>query len=114
MGPTRRCLIAGSGDRGGVFIRGMEGLPAAQTERRVVMIDATYLKAHRTASGLGVKYRGLWQLIGHTKSEMNTRLDAVTDAQGHPISLFVTAGWVPDTGSRAPFVRLRSSRRMPG
>ena len=41
-------------DRGGVFIRVMEGLPAAQTERRTVMIDATYLKAHRTASSLGV------------------------------------------------------------
>ena len=39
----------------GVFIRMMEGLSGAQTERRTVMIDATYLKAHRTASSLRVK-----------------------------------------------------------
>jgi transposase len=39
----------------GVFVRMMEGLSAAQPERRTVMIDATYLKAHRTASSLSVK-----------------------------------------------------------
>ena len=39
----------------GVFIRFMEGLSVAQTERRTVVIDATYLKAHRTASSLRVK-----------------------------------------------------------
>ena len=33
----------------------MEGLSGAQTERRTVMIDATSLKAHRTASSLWVK-----------------------------------------------------------
>lgn len=38
------------GDKG-VFLRMMEGLAAPQaSERRTVMIDATYLKAHRTAS----------------------------------------------------------------
>ena len=39
----------------GVFIRMMEGLPGKQAERRTLMIDATYLKAHRTASSLAVK-----------------------------------------------------------
>ena len=38
-----------------VFIRMMEGLSGAQAERRTLMIDATYLKAHRTASSLAVK-----------------------------------------------------------
>ena len=43
------------GDKG-VFLRMMEGLAAPQAaERRTVMIDATYLKAHRTASSLAVK-----------------------------------------------------------
>jgi transposase len=42
----------------GVFIRMMEGLSGAQAERRTVMIDATYLKAHRTASSLAVKKGG--------------------------------------------------------
>ena len=33
----------------------MEGLAAAESEPKTVMIDATYLKAHRTASSLRVK-----------------------------------------------------------
>lgn len=40
----------------GIFIRMMEGLATPQVpERKTIMIDATYLKAHRTASSLGVK-----------------------------------------------------------
>ena len=39
----------------GVFTRIMEGLAAAGAEPKTVMIDATYLKAHRTAASLGVK-----------------------------------------------------------
>ncbi len=38
----------------GVFTRMVEGL-SASAERKTVMIDATYLKAHRTASSLAVK-----------------------------------------------------------
>jgi len=39
----------------GVCIRMMEGLSAQRAQAQTVMIDATYLKAHRTASILGVK-----------------------------------------------------------
>ena len=40
----------------GIFIRMMEGLATPQaSDRKTIMIDATYLKAHRTASSLGVK-----------------------------------------------------------
>ena len=46
------------GERG-VSARMMEGLAAAGTEPQTVMIDATCLKAHRTASSLRVK-RGTW------------------------------------------------------
>ena len=42
----------------GVFTRIMEGLAAVGAEPKTVMIDATYLKAHRTASSLRVK-RGI-------------------------------------------------------
>uniref|UniRef100_UPI003CF4BF2A IS5 family transposase n=1 Tax=Brevundimonas sp. TWP2-3-4b1 TaxID=2804580 RepID=UPI003CF4BF2A len=80
----------------GVFIRMMQRLSGAQSERRTVMIDATYLKAHRTVSSLGVKKGGLGRLIGRTKGGMNTKLFAVTDANGRPISLFMTAGRVSD------------------
>ena len=34
----------------GVFARMMEGLAAASPEPKTIMIDATYLKAHRTAT----------------------------------------------------------------
>lgn len=39
----------------GVFLRIMEGLAAASATPKTIMIDATYLKAHRTASSLRVK-----------------------------------------------------------
>lgn len=45
------------GERG-VFARMMEGLAAADAEPKTVMIDATYLKAHRTPSSLRIK-RGI-------------------------------------------------------
>ena len=43
----------------GVFARMMAGLAAESTERATIMIDATYLKAHRTASSLGAKKGGV-------------------------------------------------------
>jgi transposase len=42
-------------DERGVFVRMMEGLAAASATPKTIMIDATYLKAHGTASSLRVK-----------------------------------------------------------
>ena len=42
----------------GVFARMMVGRASAGGEEKVVMIDATYLKAHRTASSLRAKKGG--------------------------------------------------------
>jgi transposase len=42
----------------GVFARIMEGLASEVAEPKTIMIDATYLKAHRTASSLQVKKGG--------------------------------------------------------
>ena len=42
----------------GVFARIMEGLAAASPEPKTIMIDATYLKAHRTATSLRSKKGG--------------------------------------------------------
>jgi uncharacterized protein (DUF2236 family) len=42
----------------GVFARMMEGLASEGGEEKVVMIDATYLKAHRTASSLRAQTYG--------------------------------------------------------
>ena len=43
----------------GVFARIMEGLAAQAPDNKTISIDATYLKAHRTASSLGVKKGGV-------------------------------------------------------
>ncbi|WP_156418557.1 IS5 family transposase [Aureimonas sp. D3] len=86
----------------GVFVRMMEGLAAVGADPQTVMIDATYLKAHRTASSLAVKKGGFGRLIGRTKGGMNTKLHAVADANGRPLSFFLTAGPVSDyTGAAA-------------
>lgn len=39
----------------GVFLRMMEGLATVSVTPKTIMIDATYLKAHRTASSLRIK-----------------------------------------------------------
>ncbi len=43
----------------GIFARMMGGLAAEHGEEKTVMVDATNLKAHRTASSLGVKKGGV-------------------------------------------------------
>ncbi|GBR66995.1 hypothetical protein GKA01_04030 [Gluconobacter kanchanaburiensis NBRC 103587] len=45
------------GRHGHIFMRMMGGLAAEKTEPQTIMIDATYLKAHRTASSLRLKKR---------------------------------------------------------
>ena len=44
-------------------LRMMEGPAAADADPKTVMIDATYLKAHRTASSLRIKKGNLGRLI---------------------------------------------------
>ena len=43
----------------GIFTRMMIGLAAEHGEKKTVMIDATYLKAHRTAASLAAKKGGV-------------------------------------------------------
>jgi transposase len=43
----------------GIFARMMAGLAAGHDEQKTVMIDATSLKAHRTATSTGVKKGGV-------------------------------------------------------
>lgn len=57
-----------------------------------LMIDATHLKTHRTASSLGLKKRGRGRLIGRTKGGMNSKLHTITDALRRPLRMFLTAG----------------------
>ena len=71
----------------GVFARILVGLASEEPEEKTAMIDATYLKAHRTATSLAVKKGGRGRLIGRTKGGMNTKLHAVTDSVGRRGSL---------------------------
>lgn len=57
----------------------------------MLMIDATHLKSHRTASSMGLKNGG-GHLIGRTIGGLNSKLHAVTDAESCPIQLVLTAG----------------------
>ena len=98
----------------GVFARIMMGLAAESAESKRIMIDATYLKAHRTASSLRAKKRGRGRQIGRTKGGMNTKLHAVTDARGRPIRFFMSAGQVSDyTGAAALLGRLPKADWLP-
>ena len=86
----------------GVFARIMTGLAVDSPDDKTISIDATYLKAHRTASSFGAKKGGRGRLIGRTMGGMNNKLHAVSDARGRPIRFFMTAGQVSDyTGARA-------------
>ncbi|WP_408860550.1 MULTISPECIES: IS5 family transposase [Asaia] len=86
----------------GIFMRMMDVLFAAQARPQTIMIDATYLKVHRTASSLRPKKGDPGHLIGRTKGGMNTKLHAVTDQNGRPLSFFMTAGQISGyTGAAA-------------
>jgi transposase len=99
----------------GVFARILTGLAAESAESKTIMIDATYLKAHRTASSLRAK-KGAWTpdraqcddqetlrwIVSLSTGGMNTKLHAVPDAKGRPIRFFMSARQVSDhTGAAA-------------
>lgn len=57
----------------------------------VLMIDATHLKAHRTASSLK-KGGDELRLTGPAKGGLNTKLHALCDNHGRPVRLHLTEG----------------------
>lgn len=59
-----------------------------------IMIDATHLKAQRTAASLVQK--GLSRLFRVEKGGLNSKLHAVCDEAGKLILLYLTAGQVGD------------------
>ena len=74
-----------------IFARMRAGLAAEHGEKKTVIIDATYLKAHidqfkRQKGG------GRGRLTGRTKGGMNAKLRAICDSLGRPLNLFVTGG----------------------
>ncbi|WP_445810523.1 IS5 family transposase [Yoonia sp.] len=86
----------------GIFARMLLELADQGGGTDTLMIDATHLKTHRTASSLGLKKGGGGRLIGRTKGGMNSKLHTVTDAAGRPLRMFLTAGQRSDyIGARA-------------
>ena len=69
----------------------MTGIMAAAIDASgTIMIDATYLKAHRTASNSRFIKSG--RLIGRTKGRLNTKLHAVADTENTLFQFFLGAG----------------------
>ena len=66
----------------GVFARIMMGLAAENAESKTIMIDATYLKAHRTASSLRAN-----------KGGVDDRSGAVRRSGNVPVDRFPEHGW---------------------
>ena len=60
-----------------------------------LMIDATHLKAHRTAASL-LKKGPVPRRIGRTKGGLNSKLHAVCDGQGRPVIMLLSEGQMSD------------------
>ena len=79
----------------GLFARMLTELAREGQNTGTVMIDATHLKAHRTASSLRSK-KGLQTLYRAHKGGMNSKLHVVCDAAGRPIRMYLRAGQTSD------------------
>ena len=75
-----------------VLARMLTEMAAEGQNTETVVIDATHLKAHRTASSLRGKKRGVQTLHRRTKSGTNSKLHVVTDSRGRPICIYPSAG----------------------
>lgn len=80
------CQADDEHDRRGGFEGAPRGLEPAAEVRRV----------GERSSGPVPRRTGRGHLIGRAKGRMNTKLRAVTDAQGRPLRFFMTAGQISD------------------
>ncbi|UAJ10529.1 IS5 family transposase [Polymorphobacter megasporae] len=98
----------------GVFDRIFAALAAKGGKPDQLMIDATHLKAHRTAASLLKK--GLFpRCIGRTKGGLNSKLHAVCDGQGRPLVMLLTEGQTSDyKGAALMLDALPKARAMLG
>jgi transposase len=79
----------------GVFDRIVAALATEGGPPSRLMIDATDLKAHRTAASL--RKKGAFpRCIGRTEGGLNAKLPAVCDGQGRPVILLLTEGQASD------------------
>ncbi|MCP4565909.1 MAG: IS5 family transposase [Bosea sp.] len=100
--------------RMGVFDRIFAGLSGQGPKPERIMIDATHLKAHRTAASLLKK--GLFpRCIGRTKGGLNSKLHAVCDGDGKPLVMLLTEGQMSDhKGARLILGALPAAKALLG
>jgi len=67
----------------GVFDRIFTALAREGAKTEPIMIDATHLKAHRTAASLAQK-GGFPRCLGRTKGGLNSKLHAICDGMAGP------------------------------
>ena len=79
--------------RRGIWKRASERL-ALQSRDSLYLIDSTVVKAHRAASGAK---GGKNQAIGVSRGGRTTKIHAVVDSKGRPLSFTVTGGQVHDS-----------------
>ncbi|MFX4088518.1 IS5 family transposase [Sphingobium yanoikuyae] len=79
----------------GVFNKIFAALAAKGGKPDQLMIDATHLKAHRTAASLLKK--GMFpRRIGRTKGGLNSKLHTVCDGKGRPLVMLLSEGQMSD------------------
>lgn len=74
----------------GWFDETMQKLAKRSKKIRIIMIDSTCFKAHRTSSSLGAHVGELGRLIGKTRGGWNTKLHAMCDEKGRIIAIYLT------------------------
>ena len=79
----------------GVFNKSFAALAHKGGKPERVMIDATHLKAHRTAASL-LKKGPVPRRIGRTKGSLNSKLHAVCDGRGRPLVMLLSEGQMSD------------------
>ena len=79
----------------GVFNKIFAALAHRGRNPERVMIDATHLKAHRTAASL-LKKGPVPRRIGRTKGGLNSKLHAVCDGNGRPLVMLLSEGQMSD------------------
>ena len=77
------------------------------------MIDATHVKAHRSASG--AKKGEQSQAIGRSRGGRNTKIHAIADAKGRFLSVLLTGGQAHDCPPAQRLIRrTKEARKMLG
>lgn len=95
----------------GVFNRIFAALAAGSDTSDRLMIDATHIKAHRTAASL-LKKGALSRCIGRSRGGLTTKLHAGCDSSGRPVRLVLTKGQTSDYKGAAMLVDTLPSAKV--